>query len=153
MWQDGTLNRTQINFKNVTSRDKLKSISLPRKQTQLQFHSRSSNGVQQCEHPTMVKKFFHATSFFGLWTLTQGTCVNKLQLIIYLEYANRTSIIIKGRVQIFMKVMLLYSTVKVFIPCSTTRTPYLGYNLTLTVCIYCLFMNVYALVHILYGRS
>jgi len=62
MVRDGSLNRSQINFKNVTSHNELKSKGA----MQLQFHGGSSNGL---EHPTMVKKLFHATSFFGLWTL------------------------------------------------------------------------------------
>ena len=59
-----------LDLKNATSCDKLKSIYLQRKQSKLQFHGGSSN-FQWGEHPTMVKKLFHVTSFFDLWTLSQ----------------------------------------------------------------------------------
>ena len=63
----GSLNRTQINFKNFTSRARDKFLC------QGSNHSSSSMVdlamVQWGEYPTMVKKLFHATSFFGLRTL------------------------------------------------------------------------------------
>ena len=54
------INRTQINYKNVTSRDKLESISLPRKQLQLQFHGGSSNGIvgSTCNGKEIISRNF-----------------------------------------------------------------------------------------------
>ena len=63
-----SLNKAMINYLNVSSHDKWKAIFLRMKQS----HIQDLVMVKLGEHPTTVKKWFHATSIFYLQTLPEA---------------------------------------------------------------------------------